>query len=232
MKFSFIIPALNEEEYIGRCIDSIKKQGEGVFEIIVVDNGSTDKTTEIARKKGCKVIFEKEKGISPARNRGAREAKGNYLCFIDADGELKENWLKVAKETLQKRNEVAVSGLNIFVHESVVKRIWYNTFTLLAFTGIFLVKVLFDRAFLFNNMAIKKTKFLKTGGFENVLGEEIWFSIKYWKMGGKGAFNPKMVVYYSSRGFDEEGFIKTLLFWFVTMSLKKKPDNYSYKNKK
>lgn len=231
MKFSFIIPALDEEEYIGDCINSIKVQSEEVFEIIVVDNGSTDNTVEIARDKGCKVFFEEDRGISLARNKGAKVAKGDYLCFIDADGRLTKNWLKNAKETLRKREEVAVSGLNVFTHESLFKRVWYNTFTFFAFWGIFLVKVLFDRAFLFNNMVIRRDEFLRTGGFEKVSGEDIWFSVKFWKMGGRGAFDPKMIVYYSSRGFDEVGFIRTIVYWIVTITTRKKPVNYSYKNK-
>src|SRR3972149_10557322 len=108
MKFSFIIPALNEEKYIGACIRSIKNQLEEGDEIIVVDNGSHDRTTQIAKSLGCRVLKEKNNGLSHARNRGAREARGNVLCFIDADSIVSDEWLRRAKTALRKTKNKAV----------------------------------------------------------------------------------------------------------------------------
>ncbi len=91
LTFSFIIPALNEEDLIAECINSIKRQKKVVGEIIMVDNGSKDKTAEIAKKLGCKVVKEEKRGVSHARNKGAKLAKGDILCFIDADGVLSKD---------------------------------------------------------------------------------------------------------------------------------------------
>jgi glycosyltransferase involved in cell wall biosynthesis len=231
MRFSFIIPALDEEDYVGRCIKSIKNQTTEVFEIIVVDNGSKDKTSEIAKDLGARAVKEEERGISPARNAGARVAKGDYLCFVDADGVLSKNWLKQAKDTLLRSKRKAVVGMNIFTHESFFKKIWYNTYTIGAYTGMILTRIFFDRVFLSNNMVIRRDVFEKTGGFDPVTGEDIWLSRKFWDVGGKGEFNPFMLIFYSSRGFDSYGYLKTIVYWIVS-TLKKSPShNYNYKNK-
>ena len=232
MDYSFIIPALNEEGFIGKTIKSIKRQ-EGSFEIIVVDNGSKDNTVKIAKDLGCRVIKEKEKGISPARNRGAKEARGEYLCFIDADGELTENWLKNADRILKRKKIDAVAGLNIFEHENIIKRILYNVWNLFSFSCVWLSKIFYGGVGLpGNNFVIKKGVFEKTGGFESVVGEDVWLSKKFWALGGKSIFRPKMTIYYSSRGFDESGFFKTVFFWITATITKKSSRNYNYKNKK
>jgi glycosyltransferase involved in cell wall biosynthesis len=85
---SFVIPAFNEERLLINTIDSIRNGVEGIdriYEIIVVDNNSTDRTSEIAKEQGARVVFEPHNQISRARNAGAREAKYEYLIFVDAD---------------------------------------------------------------------------------------------------------------------------------------------------
>jgi len=231
MQYSFIIPALNEEDVIGETIKSIKRQ-KGSFEIIVVDNGSKDKTAKIAKDLGCRVIKEKEKGISPARNRGAKEAKGEYLCFIDADGELTKNWLKEASEILKRRKVDAIVGLNIFKHENIIKRIWYNGYYFFAYLGLYLSKTLLGIIFFEgNNLVIKRNFLLKIGGFDLVIGEGMWLSKKFRASSGTSVFNPKMIVRYSSRGFEETGYIRTIIYWIIGTATKRNPNNYSYKNK-
>lgn len=94
IKFSFIIPTLNEGKYIGRCIDSIRDQTKKNHEIIVVDSYSKDKTVSIARKKGCKILFERRKGPGVARNTGAKKAKGEILVFADSDTKFEKDFLE------------------------------------------------------------------------------------------------------------------------------------------
>lgn len=231
MKYSFIIPALNEEDIIGETIKSIKRQ-KGSFEIIVVDNGSKDKTTKIAKDLGCRVVKEKKRGISPARNRGAKEAKGEYLCFIDADGEPMKNWLRDVDKILKKNKVDAIVGLNIFKHENIFKRIWFNTFYFIAYMGIYLSKTLLGIIFFEgNNLVIKRNFLLKIGGFEPVVGEGLWTSKKFRAAGGTSVFRPQMIVHYSSRGFEEAGYIRTVLYWITGTATKKSSDDYSYKSK-
>ncbi len=73
---SVIVPVYNQEKYIRRCIESIDRQDYPNLEIIVVDDGSTDKTAKLARKAGAKVICQKNAGPAKARNVGAKNAKG------------------------------------------------------------------------------------------------------------------------------------------------------------
>lgn len=89
-KFSFIIPAFNAESTIERAITSISSRMDD-YEIIVVENGSVDRTTEtverIARQNKQVRVTHSEKGVSRARNRGLKEASGEWLIFVDADDE-------------------------------------------------------------------------------------------------------------------------------------------------
>ena len=82
---SIIIPTLNEEKYIERCLKSLKNQSFRNFEIIVSDSYSTDDTVKIAKKYGAKVVLTKKTGPAAGRNEGARKAKGSILVFLDAD---------------------------------------------------------------------------------------------------------------------------------------------------
>ena len=85
---SVIIPAHNEEHYLGRTLASLNRQNYGWFEIIVVANGCTDRTAEIGRGQCHRLIISSQKNLGVARNLGARMAKGELLVFLDADTEL------------------------------------------------------------------------------------------------------------------------------------------------
>jgi peptidoglycan-N-acetylglucosamine deacetylase len=93
IKFSFIIPTLNEEKFIGRCLASIKAQKRKDLEIIVVDSMSKDCTAKISKSFGAKVIQKKCTGPAQARNIGAAKAKGEILVFPDADVKFKRGFL-------------------------------------------------------------------------------------------------------------------------------------------
>lgn len=90
MKLSIIIPVYNVEKYLNICIDSILKQTYKDYEIILVDDGSTDESGKICDEyvsvnKQIRVIHQKNKGLSCARNTGIKKARGKYLMFIDSD---------------------------------------------------------------------------------------------------------------------------------------------------
>lgn len=235
MKFSFIIPALNEEDYIEDCISSIKRQTVKPYEIIVVDNDSTDKTAEIAKRLGCRVVKEKRKGISNARNKGAKVAKGDILCFIDADGVLTKDWVKEAKKVFLDKEVQAADGLIIYTHKDWLKRILYNIHVVFAYTGIFLSELFLSRHwFIGNNTAIRNDVFWKLGGFEPLVVEQAWLSKKFWKLPNhKAKTSLKMIVYYSSRAFENTNHLILLYYWAKTGFIKKiHQKGYSYKSKK
>lgn len=92
LSVSFIVPVFNAEGTLARCIDSLLAQGldEHSFEIILVNDGSTDRSgilcQDLSRQHRCiKTVSQPNKGISEARNSGVRVARGEYLCFVDSD---------------------------------------------------------------------------------------------------------------------------------------------------
>lgn len=231
MKYSFIIPVFNEEKYIEACIQSIKKQAERDFEIIVVDNGCRDKTIKIAKKLGAIVVKENKSGISFARNRGAKEAKGDIYCFVDVDGLLSNNWLAEVKKTLVNLKVSAVSGLNIFKSKSFLKILLYNIYTVIVYGIVVFLSLIFSKTCLVgNNLAIKKELFWKLGGFEPVIGEDYWLSKKFWKLKDrKVKINLQAIIWYSARGFEAKGFLKTVLFWIKQTTKKTTQAGYNYR---
>ena len=84
---SIIVPVFNVEDYIETCVNSILSQTYTKFEIILVNDGSTDKSGEICNQftlkdRRVKVIHQKNQGVSAARNAGIRVANGEYICFV------------------------------------------------------------------------------------------------------------------------------------------------------
>jgi len=86
-KLSVIIASCNHQDYIAQTLESLEKQTFQSFEIILVDDGSTDKTVEVARDfpSRAQIFTQENKGVVAARNRGVSLAKGQYICFVDSD---------------------------------------------------------------------------------------------------------------------------------------------------
>jgi len=90
-RYSLIIPAYNEEAYLPRLLDSVDRArlryhaGAASIEVIVADNGSTDRTAQVGRARGCDVVAVEKRMIAAVRNGGARTARGEILTFVDAD---------------------------------------------------------------------------------------------------------------------------------------------------
>lgn len=90
-KYSIIIPVYNVEKYIKKCLDSVFSQTDKDFEVIVVNDGTKDNSMDIVKKYDAKIINQKNQGLSAARNRGVKEAVGDYLIFLDSD----DYWEKI-----------------------------------------------------------------------------------------------------------------------------------------
>ena len=80
-KFSIIIPVYNVEEYLEQCLESVKKQTYHDYEVIIVNDGTKDKSMKIAKKYPYKIINQKNQGLSVARNTGVKHATGDYILF-------------------------------------------------------------------------------------------------------------------------------------------------------
>jgi len=203
---SIVIAAFNEEKNLPRLFETIKNQDfKGSLEIIVVDNNSTDKTAQIAKKLGARVVKEKIQGIGPAKNRGCLEARGEILAICDADNLLPPHWLStIWKSFSQSKKIVGVSG-SVFISE-IPKPISYSIWFL------YLTFLKLSKRLVGGNMAFRKDSFLKVGGFTKGVkfGEDIDISEKLKKI-GKIAINPKLFIYSSPRRYQKQGWIKGIL---------------------
>jgi len=106
--FSVIIPAFNAERYIAETIESALMQQNVKFEVIVVDDGSTDGTVDVAKSFGnrIRIVSQANSGVSVARNHGAMLAEGDFLAFLDAD----DIWMP---EKLEKQSYKIQEGFNM-----------------------------------------------------------------------------------------------------------------------
>ena len=97
---SIVVPAYNAAGVIGRCIDTVLRQTYPDFELLIIDDGSTDETAEIAAAKAAQdarihLIRQENAGVSSARNTGIAAASGELLCFIDSDDTVSANYLEI-----------------------------------------------------------------------------------------------------------------------------------------
>lgn len=112
---SVVIPLYNKEQSIANTLQSVLKQTYQDFEIVIVNDGSTDHSVEKVAKvtdPRIRLIHQSNAGVSAARNRGIEEAKGEYIAFLDADDEWKPDYLKTQHELTQKYPECSVFACN------------------------------------------------------------------------------------------------------------------------
>jgi len=208
--FSVIIPAHNEEEVIEKAIRSIQKQTFSNFEIIISNDGSTDKTREIVEnmmKKDKRIkILNREKGHSAAyaRNRGAEGARGKILIFLDADTFISENTLE----------EIAGVKLNVdaFAFDCIPKN---NTLVNYALSGLVVPIVAKKNIYSKEDgsplmfFCITNTAFKKIKGYDESIFyfEDEDFSKRFYKAGYKTAFVPKVYQYFELPS-DISGFVR------------------------
>lgn len=106
LKFSLIVPAFNAETSIEKCIKSVTEQTYSNWELFVIDDGSTDRTAEIAKRVLAhnNVVTKENAGVSSARNLGISLASGDYLLFLDADDYLPPNTLELYEQIIRTEN--------------------------------------------------------------------------------------------------------------------------------
>jgi glycosyltransferase involved in cell wall biosynthesis len=176
---SIVVPAYNEEMYLGKTLTSITRSGQRLeppsfmsIEIIVVDNESTDNTCAIATSMGARVVRERARNISKVRNAGAREARGDVLLFIDADTVVPETFFSEILLRLSDRNCVGGAVDTNYSPSRLIMRTYLDLWrTLAMLTGMAQGATQFCR----------KEVFKSLGGYDETLymGEDVDF---YWRM--------------------------------------------------
>lgn len=224
MKISVVIPAHNEELFLPKTLKSLSEQTFKLpYEIIVVDNKSTDKTAEIAATYGAVVVKEEKKGFAHACNAGFLAAKGDIIARADADYILPKKWLDKIWKAFQKDKLLIALGGPIYPLESYW---WENILYFPAqLTWMYMLKLL-GQGFLFPNMAVRRKIFLECGGFDTDIpyGEDTDLCQRLKKMGKVKLF-PNIYVYTSLRRLRAMGLVN----FFVKFAVGNEIAKYSGK---
>ena len=200
---SFIIPTFNEEQNLPEALSAIKQLDEKfTYEIIVVDNGSTDATVGIAKSFGAHVLRDPTKTIAGLRNLGANYAVGKILVFLDGDVIITPQWVKECgnMRTLLKKNSRIITGsrCGISGNPSWIEKYWFSP-------------MIFGKSNYINSghLIVDRNIFFKLGGFNDVLvtGEDWDFCVKAKHEGIEIINNPDLYVIH-------KGYPKTLSQFF------------------
>jgi len=191
-ELSFIIPALNEEEHIGGILDAIREQVDNYFkyEVIVVDNGSNDRTIPIAQGKGALCLNAPGVTISSLRNIGVTNAHSDILVFLDADVYLGKDWggrMVTLMADLHRLPHIITGSLyGISEEENWIEKIWFAPRTTRK-------EVKYING---GHLIIHKSLFLKVGGFDPDLetGEDYEFCARAGRLGTRIKNNPELEV--------------------------------------
>lgn len=204
-----VITAFNEEKYLPLCLKSFRNQRypKDRFQITVVDNNSTDRTSQIAKEFGAKVILEKRQGYVFALKRGMDEAKGNIIAATDADSQVMPNWLLTIKEAFTDPEVVAVTGSVRLNARSRLMGISMDIlYAILMHISVFIGKPNLSGF----NFAVRKDAFLKVGGLNTMfeMSPDVDLGTRLNKIGRVKVINSLSVLTSARRW--EEGFMPTL----------------------
>jgi glycosyltransferase involved in cell wall biosynthesis len=188
--FSIVIPVYNKEKYVKRSINSVLNQTYTNFELIIVDDGSTDNSLSIAssfKDERIKIINQENAGVSNARNNGVKFSSSNWVAFLDADDEYHENFLSSINEFIINScmSNISFIGTNYYINN--INRKAVNSFNK---SGVFDYFQLFSNQISPNcssSTVVNKRYFLEIGGFpEKVKQFEDWIS--WFKLATIGEF--------------------------------------------
>ncbi len=242
MKLSIVIPAYNEENYLGKCLEAVFyeiKKTPYAIEVVVVDNASTDKTSAVAKSfPEAKLVYEPKKGLSQARHSGYLASSGDIIANVDADSTLPSGWIeKVFVEFSKNPNLVALSGPYVYPEmpqlTNFINYIYYG----IGFIGHIINHHFFKVGAMLQggNFILRRSALEKVGGYDTSIafyGEDTDIARRIQRVGRvKFMFSLKM--HTSSRRFRGEGICLTGLryiinhFWII---LFKKPFTREYKD--
>jgi len=201
---SVIIPAFNSAGTINLTLSSIfsNKFPRECFEVLIIDNASTDDTVKVAQRYPVKVYHCSKRGIGPPRNEGVRMARGDIVCFTDSDCIVEKDWLNRISAFFEAYPDADGVGGPVLYHQEGINKLqqytgeifikdheYPTTRTELRF-GVF-------KGILFGaNSAYKKEALISVGGFEEPGGNCLELS---WRLAFNGArlfFDPNIIVHH------------------------------------
>jgi peptidoglycan-N-acetylglucosamine deacetylase len=222
VRISVIIPARNEEAYIAPTIAAVKNQDFSTYEIIIVDNGSSDDTAAVAEGLGCIVVYEPRVGLPRAREKGREAAHGDILVYIDADTLIPEGYLSAIYDYFQSnRGIVALSNPFLFDDGSLIlnaaTKLYFSFFSPLVNAisrALKMPTILFG-----GNFAVRKEALEKIQGFDTTIqfyGEDVHLSKRMAKVGATG-FIHSLYTRTSARRYSKEGLVRTHMTYLLNL---------------
>jgi glycosyltransferase involved in cell wall biosynthesis len=234
MKISLIIPAYNEEKYINECLKSVERYGQGLFEVIVVDNASTDKTAEVARSfPFARVVSEPRKGLLFARQKGYEESHGDFLAYIDSDTRIHPSWFEKITKEFNKNNKIVIlSGPYRYYDMPKMKKIIAEIIWWIIFPPAYLLS---RRVIHGGNFVVKREALEKINDFDISIpfhGEDTDLArrLSYY---GKIKYKVNFFINISGRRLLNEGLLKSYIIYglnFLWVIFLKKPLTKTYKD--
>jgi len=187
-KISVILAAYNEEKLLPRCLKTLQDQTypRELFEVILVDNNSSDKTSQIGRQYGVKVVEYKDvQGCGPARKFGSKIARGEIFAFTDPDCIVPPNWLEKIDSQFMKNGVQLIGGKGMADRKDILIR-----FPFVIADWFYLLNNFFGKPLIWGyNMAVKKTAYDAIGGINiELLSSEDWdLAFRIHKKFGRGS---------------------------------------------
>ena len=176
--FSVIIPTYNRASFVTKAVDSVLRQTFKDYEIIVVDDGSTDTTTQALEQYGraITIIHQVNNGVSAARNAGIRKATGRWIAFLDSDDEWKENYLARQSEQIRcNPNVIAFITNAINIDNGGRSHTHFENIILKRFGMATFVRVkrpfrtIMNSHWFLQSMVVRRETLLKAGLFDTTL---------------------------------------------------------------
>lgn len=208
-KVSVIIPAANEEKYLKETLDSLKRQTYSNIEIIVVVNGSKDRTLEIAQQyTGKSLNFSSPLAPSAARNEGAGIADGEIFLFLDADTQPSPNVIEKIVNALSYSSNTAGTCSAKIKEKNIRPKLFFGIKNLIHRLKLY-------KGFTDGVLFCQRELFFKINGFDSNkrVAEFRDFMIRARKLGVLYKFLSDCYVVTSARRFEKQGYFKTVFFW-------------------
>jgi len=223
---SVVVAAYNEEEDLPKCLGAITSQNfpKEEYELIVVDNNSVDKTAEIAKSFGARVIKEEKQGNTYAISKGMSSAEGDIIAATDADTVVSPDWLFVIKDIFKDEKIVAATG----TASMNTKNKFFNWFAGDFYKGFVKFNFLLGKPHVTGfNLAMRKTAFDKIGGVNEkfIMSSDVDLGLRLGKV-GKVVFSPRLKAVTSIRRWEEnplKTFYSYLKSYIYVIWLRKPP---------